>query len=138
MVDRAAIAAGFAALREALPALQLGVHDALHTDTYTVWRVSRDGTWVSSTDAETRGLVASGTGKLYENGAGGPTSGDTVIHIESPYRLRTTADVDIQDGDWLVLNGTRVFRVEVGKREAEADTLMNVYLAELFGVEVPA
>lgn len=139
MVERLIDSETGAIFRDTLRQLQEDVHTELHTDAYAVWRVSRGGTWVSDISAEARSLVEIGTGKLYENGAGGPQAGEMVIHVESPYRFRTLATADIEDGDWIVLNEDRVFAVDVGKRESVSDVLMNVYMAEITDVvEVPA
>ena len=137
MAERAAIAAGFAELRRMVPIIQQAVHDELHTDTYACYATNRGAAWEDGTDVETTALVETGTGKLYAHGAGGPQAGDTVIHVESPYRFRTTADSAIDTGHLLVVNGARLFRVDVPKREADADLLMDVYVTELVATPMP-
>lgn len=108
-----------------------------HDDTYDCWTVNRDAGWADSTAVEAQTIVESGTGKLYANGAGGPQSGEMVITVESPYRFRTLATAEIETGHLLVINGTRLFRVDVAKREDVADELMDVYLTELFTTPMP-
>ena len=138
MVDRAAIAAGFATLRDAMPQIQQAVHDELHTDAYTCWTVNRPAGWADGTDVEAQAVVASGTGKLYANGAGGPIAAEgMVIHTESPYRFRTFASDPVENGHLVAINDARLFRVDVVKREGADDRLMDVYLTELFATPMP-
>ena len=106
-------------------------------DTYTCWRVNRPAGWEDSTSVETQGLVESGVGRLRPNGAGGPITGEMVIAVESPYRLRTWADALIDTGHLLVVNGARLFRVDLPKRGGAGDPLMDVYVTELFKTPLP-
>lgn len=116
---------------------QQDIHREWHTDAYDCWKVNRPAGWADGTGAEAQEKIESGAGKLYANGAGGPQSGDLVISIESPYRFRTLADAAIESGHLLVLNGQRLFRVDVAKRENVDDELMDVYLTELFSTPMP-
>lgn len=109
-----------------------------HDDTFQAWTVDRDPDWADTGDVEADRLVASGTGRLYEDGPGGPRSGENVIHVQSPYRFRTLADAPISAGMLLVVNGTRLFRVDDAKREDADDRLMNVYLTELVNTPMPS
>lgn len=120
-----------------------------HDDAFVCWRTVRSSDWGTTTTPEADEVVMSGTGRLYENGPGGPIAGENVIHIESPYRFRTAAwmvdpnDVDaviavpIESGHELVINGDRLFRVESVKREDDDDQLVNVFLAELVNTDLP-
>ena len=138
MVDRATIAAGFATLRRALPVIQQAVHDELHTDTYDCWTVNRPAGWADSTSVEAKAIVGSGTGKLRANGIGGPQAGEMVISIESPFVFRTESTDTIRPGNLLIVNGTRLFRVDNPKPEYGADLLMDVGVTELFQTPMPA
>jgi len=137
VIDRAAINAGFATLREALPVIQQAVHDELHTDTYTCWTVNRPAGWADSTSVEALAVVETGTGKLRANGIGGPQTGEMVVNIESPFVFRTAATDGIQPGNLLVINGERLFRVDNPKPEYGADRLMSVGVTELFQTPMP-
>lgn len=137
VIDQAAIARGFATLREALPAIQQAVHDELHTDTYECWTVNRPAGWADSTSVEAQAVVASGTGKLYANGIGGPQTSEMVVSIESPFRFRTAATDAIAPGHLLVINGNRLFRVDNPKPEYGDDLLMDVGVTELFRTPMP-
>ena len=108
--------------------------------TWTAYRIDRPtGTWDAGAEPEAWEAVASGTGRLSENGAGGPVQGETVISIESPYRFRTLAAVAFTPGiTWLVINGDRLFRVHAFKVEDDGDTLANAFLEEVFGRDLPA
>lgn len=108
-----------------------------HDDAYACWVVNRPAGWVDGDALEAQQLVASGVGKLYANGKGGPQAGDMVIHLESPYRFRTLASDPIEAGNLLVLNASRVFRVDVVKPEDVDDQLMDVYLTEMFTTPIP-
>lgn len=146
VVDRSAIEAGFAFLRQTGPVIGQAVHAELHTDTYDCWRVNRPAGWADSTTVEAQELIASDTGRLYEEGAGGPQVNE-VIALESPYRFRTEADAPIEAGHLLVItvNGahpdiarprsTHLFRVDVTKPTGRE--LMNVYLAKLTNTPLP-
>lgn len=149
MIDRTAINAGFATLREALPAIQQAIHDELHTDTYTCWTVNRPAGWADSTSVEALGVVESGTGKLRANGVGGPQTGEMVVSLESPFVFRTEAwrphpdvpelrmETDIQPGNLLVINDTRLFRVDTPKPEYGDDRLISIGVTELFQTPMP-
>src|SRR5665811_2250052 len=132
MVVRILDAASAAEFTSSIAQLQDDVHTFLHTDAYTCWAVNRPAGWVDGDGAEGTDPIGAGTGKLYENGAGGPQSGEQVIHVESPYRFRTLSTAQIDTSNLLVINGDRLFRVDIGKREAKTDLLMNVYVTELF------
>ncbi len=106
-------------------------------DHYECWTVNRPAGWEDGAGVESQKRIGGGAGKLYEQGAGGPQSGEQVIHIESPYRLRTMAVSLIDTGHLLVINGARLFRVDVVKPESDDDPLMNVYLTELFNTPMP-
>ncbi len=109
----------------------------LWVDDYTCWTVDRPTGWSDGTSIEAKAMVGEGRGKLRANGAGGPQSGDNVIHIESPYRFRTWADAPIETGHLLVVNEERLFRVDITK-PGDADKLhMDVYLTELFLTPMP-
>lgn len=108
-----------------------------HDDTFACWETDRGVDWADDGSAEGQRLVVSGTGRLYEHGPGGDVSGENVIHVESPYRFRTLADAAIEPGNLLVINETRLFRVESTKPEDTDDRLMNVYLMELFNTPMP-
>ena len=122
---------------------QRDIHREWHDDAYDCWRVNRPAGWADSTAIEAQELIESGSGKLYANGGGGPQSGEIVISIESPYRFRTVSDSLISAGHLLVLSGvqpdkpTRLFRVDLAKRESVDDELMDVYLSELFSTPLP-
>ncbi len=106
-------------------------------DGYACWTVNRPAGWSDGAGVESLALIEMAMGKLYEQGAGGPQSGEQVIHVESPYRLRTLATSLIDTGHLLVINGARLFRVDLPKREGDDDVLMNVYLTELFNTPMP-
>jgi hypothetical protein len=137
MVARLLNAADAAAFDAALQQLQRDIHDFRHPDAYQCWRVNRPAGWKDSTDVEAQALVESGTGRLKANGAGGPQTGEMVITIESPYRFTTLADAAIETGHLLVINGQRLFRVDLPKRAGETDLLMQVYVTELFQTPMP-
>lgn len=115
---------------------QQDIHREWHTDQYECWRVNRGESWADSTAVEAQERVETGRGKLYTNGIGGPQGGDMVIHVESPYRLRTVSESGIETGHLLVI-GDRRFRVDVTKRADIDDRLMDVYLTELFSTPFP-
>lgn len=136
--------------RNAIATLQEDVHRELHTDTFTLYRVERPtGTWDSGTAAESWTVLASGTGKLAEQGPGGPSMGDGVIYPESPYQFRTLAasfaalpresDTSAPDPShaWLVVNGNRLFKVEMVKLEADRDLLGTAFVREVFDRALP-
>lgn len=126
-------------------------------DDFDCWRVNRPAGWADSTTVEVQERIAHGKGKLIPNGAGGPSAGlqtESVIFLESPYRFRTLAfdptsdmPVLIEPGHLLVLRGQKVhgkrihpartFRVDVVKRGADDDLMMDVYLSELFTTPTP-
>ena len=116
---------------------QRDIHREWHGDTYDCWTVNRGIGWADNTAVEAVELVESGTCRLYPNGAGGPQSGEMVIHVESPYRVRTLATSSIDAGHLLVINGARLFRVDVAKRGKTEDVLVDVYLTELFATPMP-
>lgn len=101
------------------------------TDTYAAYEVNRPEGWATGTVQESDVLRGTGTGKLRANGAGGPQAGEHVITIESPYVFRTWAAEPIQTGDELIVNGDRIFRVDLAKREGDDDLLMDVYCTEI-------
>lgn len=136
-MDRLLDAATAAEFKGGIAQLQADVHDFLHTDVYACWTVNRPVGWADSASVESQGQIGVGTGKLYEQGAGGPQSGEQVIHVESPYRFRTLTTSPIDTGHLLVVNGQRLFRVDVVKRESDDDRLMNGYLTELFNTPMP-
>lgn len=116
---------------------QQDIHREWHKDEYVCWTVNRPAGWSDGQGVEAEQVVETGTGKLYANGAGRPQSGDLVIHIESPYRFRTLTTTAIASGNLLVLNGERLFRVDVAKPEHVNDQLVNVYMTELFSTPMP-
>lgn len=122
----------------------------LWDDTYVLWTTHRpEGTWDDGSQPEDLQAIGGGGGKLYENGAGGPQSDGNVIFADSPYRFRTYATamdvVPRESGTsepdvthlYLVINGTRFFRVDAWKTEDAKDTLGNAYINELFGRVLP-
>lgn len=117
---------------------QQDIHNEWHTDAYTSWKVNRPAGWTDGGSVEAQQSLESGYGKLYANGKGGPQSGEMVIHLESPYRFRVLTTANISAGNLLVINGDRLFRVDVTKPEHEGDVLMDVYLTELFSTPKPA
>lgn len=137
MVSRLLDAATAAEFTTTIQQLQTDIHNFRHPDTYVCWTVNRPPGWADGTDTEAQAIVELGTGRLKENGPGGPTSGEQVIHVESPYRFTTLATSQIDTGHLLVINGDRLFRVDVGKREDSDDVLMRVYLTELFNTPMP-
>ena len=137
VVNRAAVAAGFVTLRESIPVLQQAAHDALHRDTYTCWTVNRSTGWEDGESVEAKAVVESGTGKLRANGIGGPRATEMVISLESPYVFRTLASAAIAPGNLLVINATRLFRVDTTKPEHSDDLLMDVGVTELFTTPMP-
>lgn len=112
-----------------------------HDDSYAVWiRVRPDGagaSWDDGTTGERWEQNGAGTGKLYENGAGGPTTGEDVIYVESPYRFRTLTSAAFDTTMHLVINGQRLFRVDAFKVEDIDDRLANAYLSELLDHPLP-
>lgn len=137
MVARLLDAATAAEFTAAIQQLQTDIHDFRHPDAYVCWTVNRDAGWEDGDSVETQGIVETGTGKLSEGGVGGPVAGEGVIHIESPYRFRTLATSAIEPGHLLVINGSRVFRVDDARREHADDILMTVYVTELFNTPLP-
>lgn len=129
---------------------QQDIHDGWHRDHYTIWTLDRPtNTWDAGTAPETWQPWASGTGRLYENGAGGPTAREGIIYPESPYlfRMLVTAFDVVQKPDqsepditpcYLVINGTRLFKVDAFKIEAIGNVLANAYIHELFDRSLPA
>lgn len=118
--------------------LQVDVHREWHKDEYVCWTVNRPVGWADGSTVEALAVVDRGRGMLRANGKGGPESREIIVHLESPYRLQTVAEASIQSGNLIVLNGERVFRVDVGKPEDHEDLLMDVYLTELFVTPKPA
>lgn len=116
---------------------QLDIHREWHRDTYVCWTVNRPAGWADGAAVEAEAVVGTGVGKLYANGAGRPQAGDLVIHLESPYRFRTLTTNVIESGNLLVLNGERLFRVDVAKPEDINDQLVDVYMTELFSTPIP-
>ena len=136
--------------RNAIQTLQQDVHRELHTDTYTLYRVERPaGSWDTGTAGEAVTALGGGTCKLAENGPGGPSMGDGIIYPESPYQVRTLAtafdplprDPDTSAPDpshvWMVINGDRLFKVEMVKVEAGRDLLATAYVREVFDRTLP-
>ena len=126
-----------ASFTQTIQQLQQDVHEGWHHDTFDVWTVNRSAGWADGAGVEAQVKVASDVGRLYANGAGGPQAGEMVINIESPYLLRTVASAPIESGHLLVINGTRLFRVDVAKPEGVDNLLMDVYLTELFSTPMP-
>lgn len=116
---------------------QRDIHREWHKDAYVCWAVNRGAGWVDGDTVETQSVVESGFGKLYANGKGGPQTGEMVIHLESPYRFRTVTSTYIESGNLLVLNGERFFRVDIGKPEDKDDELVDIYLTEMFTMQIP-
>ncbi len=137
MVTRLLDAASAAEFRASIAQLQRDFADFIYTGPFQFWTVNRPAGWEDGVGIETQGRIGAGTGKLYEQGAGGPQTGEQVIHIESPYRFRTEASHAIETGHMLVLDTGRRFRVDLPKREGDDDLLMNVYLTELFNTPMP-
>lgn len=106
-------------------------------DAYACWTVNRSSGWADGNGVEAQSILETGFGKIYANGAGGPQGGDMVVHLESPYRFRTHTTANIESGNLLVINGDRLFRVDVGKPEDAEDHLMDVYLTEMFSTPMP-
>jgi len=110
-------------------------------DTYEEWVQHRPETngasWDTATAGEAWTARGTGTGKLFENGAGGPTTTGDVIYVESPYRFRTHASAGFDSTTFLVINGTRLFRVDAFKVEDQNDLLANAYLSELIDTPLP-
>lgn len=144
------LSAGDIAQIETLRAQGMATVPMLWNDVYELWTTHRpEGTWDDGSQPEAWYLLGSGPGKLYENGAGGPQSDGNVIFADSPYRFRTYATamdaVPRESGTsepdvthlYLVINGTRFFRVDAWKTEDAKDTLGNAYINELFGRVLP-
>lgn len=106
-------------------------------DTYECWTVNRPAGWADGAAVEAQRRTVSGLGRLSANGAGGPQAGELVIHVESPYRFQVHATAPIESGNLLVINGTRLFRVDVVKRGDIKARFMDVYLTELFSTPMP-
>lgn len=122
---------------DSIRTLQDDIHREWHTDTFDCWTVNRPAGWSDSDSVEVKTKKGNGRGKLYANGAGRPQGSEMVIHLESPYRFRTVSDAPIESGNLLVINGERVFRVDVAKPEHAEDVLMDVYVSELFSTPNP-
>lgn len=137
MVSRILDAATAREFTGAIRQFQQDIHEEWHRDTYTCWTVNRSAGWADSTSVEAQEKTSSGAGKLYASGVGGPQSGEMVVYLESPYRFRTLATAEIETGNLLVINGDRLFRVDIAKREHVDDQLMDVYLTELFTTPMP-
>lgn len=122
---------------ESIQQLQRDIHREWHRDTYVCWAVNRPAGWQDGATVEAQEVVETGTGKLYANGAGRPQASDLVISLESPYRFRTLTTSRIKSGNLLVINDTRLFRVDIAKPEDAGDQLVDVYLTELFSTRMP-
>lgn len=130
-------AASAKVFRDSIHGLQQDIHLHLHRDQFCCWEVDRPHGWQDSTSIEGQRITCYGWGKLYPNGVGGPAGGDMVIHVESPYRFRAQAVDPIETGNLLVLNGSRLFRVDTTKVGEGESVLMDVYLTELFLTPMP-
>jgi hypothetical protein len=137
VVERLLDAADAALFKGSIRQLQEDFYAGLYEDAYTCWTVNRDAGWEDSDAVETQVQVETGIGKLRANGPGGPQGEEGIIHLASPYRLRTLTTSLIEPGHLLVINGDRKFRVDAAKREHAADYLMDVYLTELFATPMP-
>lgn len=134
--------------RASIRTLQEDVARELYRDAWTLWRRDRPvGAWDSGAAGEGWERLASGTGRLYEHGAGGPQALEGMIYPESPFRLRTRADalppepLDLRSAParshlYLVI-GERLFAVDAIKAEGAEDVLTNVYLREIFDAPLP-
>jgi hypothetical protein len=120
---------------------------------WVLWRRTRPiGSWDAGTAGEGWELIGSGTGRLRENGRGGPVSGDGPIYQQAPYRLRVNVDAfdafraPSEDGRsehetsaaWMVIDGRRLFKVMSFAPRGGERQHANAYLAEMFDVELPA
>ena len=136
--------------RDAIRTLQEDAHRELHTDTFTLYRVERPaGAWDAGTAGETWEVLASGTCSLKAQGPGGPSMGEGIVYPESPYRVRLMADaVDTLPREpgtsspdpshaWMVINGDRLFKVEMIKVGAERSLLATAYVREVFDRDLP-
>lgn len=140
--------------RRSIAQLQTDIHRELYRSPWVLWQRDRPlGAWDDGSAAEGWRTLASGLGKLSENGAGGPAMPEGIVHPESPYRLRCAA-ADLPDdpealigGDdrsapdrthlYLSVEGDRLFAVDAIKEEGSEDRLASMYLRELFGFPMP-
>lgn len=130
-------AATAAIFKTTIQDFQGDIHEHLHVDAFAVWVQRRPSGWDAGIDPEAWVQIGAGTGKLYEHGAGGPTTSEGIIFPDSPYRFRTLASAALEEGQYLVLNGARLFRIDAFKIEDIEDLLANAYVKELFGSELP-
>ncbi len=117
---------------------------------WAAWTIDRPNGWDAGTDPEAWEMVATGTGRLRENGAGGPVIDENVIYTQAPYVLRTdvdafdafrTADSGESEHDvstaWLVIE-SRLFRVNAFSPRGGQRQHANAYLTEVFDRTLPA
>ncbi len=117
---------------------------------WELWRRDRPSGWVSETTPERWVRIATGLGRLRENGSGGPVIGDGQIYQQAPYRLRVdesafdafrmpTAGKSEHDvsSAWLVIEGVRLFKVTAFAPRAGERQHANAYLSEVFDAELP-
>lgn len=150
MVTSYVSAAEAAAIRQEFRNLEATVKATFWDVTWTAWKRDRPtGTWDTGTAGETWVPMGAGTGRLRENGAGGPVAGEVVISIESPYALQTdvstfdafrTPDAGKSEHDvssaYLVIEG-RLFRVDAFKPRGGERQHATAYLTEQFNVALP-
>ncbi len=108
---------------------------------WTAWTKDRPeagdtSPWNKATATEAWKKGATGTGRLRENGGGGPSVSEDVIFPDSPYRLRTLASAALDTNTWLVIDG-RLFKVDAWKPRGGDRTHASAYLSEAIGQTVP-
>ena len=113
------------------------VQDGFSPCTYVAWTKNRPAGWDTGTDDEGWVQVVSGTGLLRANGNGGPVIGEDVIYQQAPYQFRTDRDDGIAPHMWLVVDGTRLFKVEGVTAEDPEKPIVHAYLTEVVDMTLP-
>ena len=117
------------------------LQDKFSMDTFASFALDREDsgadTWDNGKKGEAWIQVATGEGKLSANGEGGPTIGEGLIYMQAPYVFRTDLASGIVANQRLVINGSRLFKVEAAPIEDSEKPIIRAYLAEIFGVPLP-
>ena len=97
-----------------------------------------EDSWTGGTARETWHATGTiGTGRLRENGQGGPVVGENVIYQQAPYRLRTDVSPALDATMWLVVDGDRLFKVNGFTDRGGERQHGHAYLTEIFGEALP-
>lgn len=107
---------------------------------FVAWTKDRPATgtatWDNGQQAEVWTKGASGDGMI-RNGQEMPIIGEGLITQEARYDFRTEKSYGLTDTHWLVIDGTRLFRVEGAPVEDLEKPTVTLRLVEVFGMTLP-